>query len=252
MMGTAVSESEAQPRPVVTELFVTTRWSVVLTAQDGAAPDAASALETLCRTYWYPLYAYARGTGRSPEDAEDLTQEFFSRLLARDWLKVVAPEKGRFRAFLLMAMKRFLAKEWRREQTQKRGAGLKLLPFDTAIAEGRFAAEPALNPEEIYERRWALMLLEQALERLRGEHERAARAAEFELLKPWLGAARGEIPYASIAAGLATTEGAARVAVHRLRKRFRELFRLTIAETVADEAEVETEVRHLLGVLRRA
>lgn len=246
-----MSDSVLQPRPPVIEHFVTTRWSVVLAAQDPAAPDAATALETLCRTYWYPLYAYVRSAGRTPEDAEDMTQEFFARLLARDWLKVVAPEKGRFRAFLLMAMKRFLAKEWRRELAQKRGEGRKPLPLDTTVAEGRFAAEPPLSPDELYDRRWALMLLEEALGQVSREFTQAAREQEFAALKPWLGAARGEIPYAELATQLATNEGAARVAVHRLRKRFRELFRQTIAQTVADADEVETEVRHLLGVLSR-
>lgn len=230
---------------------MTTRWSVVLAAQEKSSPEAAAALETICRAYWYPLYAYARGTGRSPQDAEDLTQEFFRRLLARDWLRVVEPEKGRFRAFLLVAMKRFLANEWRRELAQKRGAGDRPLPLDTTVAEGRFAAEPPLSPDELYERRWALTLLEEALGQLSREFTQAAREREFELLKPWLGAARGEIPYAELAVQLATNEGAARVAVHRLRKRFREIFRQTIAQTVAHADEVETEVRHLLGVLSR-
>ncbi len=246
-----MSDSAVQPRPPVIEHFVTTRWSVVLAAQDPAAPDAATALEILCRTYWYPLYAYVRSAGRTPEDAEDLTQEFFARLLARDWLKVVAPEKGRFRAFLLMAMKRFLAKEWRRELAQKRGGGHKPLPLDTTVAETRFAAEPALSPDELYERRWALMLLEQALGQLREEFRLAAREPEFEVLKPWLGAGRGDIPYAEIATRLATTEGAARVAVHRLRKQFRQSFRQTISETVEAAADVDSEVRHLVSVLSR-
>lgn len=230
---------------------MTTRWSVVLAAQEKSSPEAAAALETICRAYWYPLYAYTRGTGRSPQDAEDLTQEFFRRLLARDWLRVVEPEKGRFRAFLLVAIKRFLANEWRRELTQKRGAGDRPLPLDTTVAEGRFAAEPPLSPDELYERRWALTLLEEALGQLSREFSQAAREREFELLKPWLGAARGEIPYAELAVQLATNEGAARVAVHRLRKRFRVIFRQTIAQTVAHAEEVETEVRHLLGVLSR-
>lgn len=244
-------DTERADLPPVHDHFVTTRWSVVLAAQEAAAPDAAAALETLCRAYWYPLYAYVRRAGRSPQDAEDLTQEFFARLLARDWLKVVAPEKGRFRAFLLMAMKRFLAKEWRREHALKRGDGAQHVPFDTGVAENRFAAEPPMSPDELYERRWAMLLLDEALARLQQEFEQPGRAGEFELLKPWLGAARGEIPYEELAVGLGSTAGAARVAVHRLRKRFRELFRQTIAETVADEREIETELRHLLGVLSR-
>jgi RNA polymerase sigma-70 factor (ECF subfamily) len=246
-----VSDVAVPSRSLAGEHFVTTRWSVVLAAQDASAPEAATALETLCRTYWYPLYAYVRSTGRTPADAEDLTQEFFARLLAHDWLKAIAPEKGRFRAFLLMAVKRFLAKEWRREQAQKRGGGNRPLPLDTTVAESRFAAEPPLSPDELYERRWALMLLEQALEQLHDEFRRAARQPEFDVLKPWLGAGRGDIPYADLAVRLATTEGAARVAVHRLRKRFREVFRQTIAQTVAGADDVEAEVRHLMSVLSR-
>src|SRR3954468_12823539 len=140
-------------------IFVTTRWSVVLSARDKSSPDSAAALETLCRAYWYPLYAYVRGTGRSPHDAQDLTQEFFARLLAHDWLKVVIPEKGRFRTFLLVAMKRFLTNEWHREMALKRGAGKAALSLDAVEAEHRFATEPALAPDELYERRWAMTLL---------------------------------------------------------------------------------------------
>ncbi len=233
-------------------LFVTTRWSVVLAAQDKSSPDSAAALEALCRAYWYPLYAYVRGAGRSPHDAQDLTQEFFARLLAQDWLRVVAPEKGRFRTFLLVTMKRFLMNEWRRGLAQKRGAGKQTLSLDTAEAEHRFAAEPPLAPDELYERRWAMTLLDESLKRLEQEFTRAGRAAEFNCLKEWLTAERGGIPYQQIAATLGATEGAARVAVHRLRKQFRAFFRQTIAETVAADDDVEAEMRHLVSVLSRA
>ncbi len=233
-------------------MFVTTRWSVVLAAQDKSSPDSAAALETLCRAYWYPLYAYVRGSGRSPIDAQDLTQEFFARLLAHDWLRVVLPKKGRFRTFLLVAMKRFLANEWHRDMAQKRGAGHVPLSLDTAAAEHRFASEPPLRPDELYERRWAMTLLDEALERLESEFMRAGRAAEFGCLKEWLTAERGGIPYGQIALALGTTEGAARVAVHRMRKQFRLFFRATIAETVEAEADVEPEMRHLASVLSRA
>jgi len=244
-----VSEVEvtpAAPQP----LFVTTRWSVVLAAQDRSSPDSAAALDMLCRAYWYPLYAYVRGTGRAPDDAQDLTQEFFARLLARDWLRVVLPEKGRFRTFLLVAMKRFLTNEWHRGMRQKRGGGQQLLSLDTA--ETRFAAEPPLAPDELYDRRWAMTLLDETLARLEQEFEHAGRKHEFDCLKEWLTAERGSIPYAQIAVTLATTEGAARVAVHRLRKRFRELFRQSIAETVASAGDVDTELRYLAAVLSRA
>ena len=233
-------------------LFVTTRWSVVLAAQDKLSPDSAAALETLCRAYWYPLYAYVRRSGCSPHDAQDLTQEFFARLLAQDWLKVVLPQKGRFRTFLLVTMKRFLTNEWHRGMAQKRGAGNLPLSLDAMAAEHRFAAEPSLNPDELYERRWAMTLLDEALQRLQGEFTRMAREQDFVRLKEWLTAERGSIPYGQIALTLGMTEGAARVAVHRMRKQFRQLFRQTIAETVAADDDVDAEMRHLVAVLGRA
>jgi DNA-directed RNA polymerase specialized sigma24 family protein len=237
-----------QPPPI----FVTTRWSLVLAAQDKSSPDSAAALGALCYAYWYPLYAYVRGTGRSPHDAQDLTQEFFARLLANDWLRVVLPEKGRFRTFLLVTMKRFLTNEWHRHMTQKRGAGKQPLSLDTAEAEHRFAAEPPLAPDELYERRWAMTLLDESLDRLQREFARTGRGQEFDSLKEWLTAERGAIPYAQIAAATGTTEGAARMAVHRMRKQFRQLFRQTIAETVDAAGDVEAEMRYLVAVLSRA
>lgn len=236
------------PRPC----FVTTRWSVVLAAQDKLSPDSAAALETLCRAYWYPLYAFVRGSGRSPHDAQDLTQEFFARLLAQDWLRVVLPEKGRFRTFLLVTMKRFLTNEWHRDMAQKRGAGNLPLCLDAAEAEHRFAAEPPLTPDELYERRWAMTLLDESLERLQRDFRLTGREREFNALKEWLTAERGSIPYEQIATDLRTTEGAARVAVHRMRKQFRQLFRQTIAETVDAAGDVDAEMRHLVAVLSRA
>jgi len=232
--------------------FVTTRWSVVLAAQDKSSPDSAAALETLCRAYWYPLYAYVRGSGRSPHDAQDLTQEFFARLLAQDWLRVVLPEKGRFRTFLLVTLKRFLTNEWHRGVAQKRGAGNLPLSLDAETAERRFATEPPLTPDELYERRWAMTLLDESLERLQRDFAHTGRAREFNSLKEWLTAERGSIPYGQIATALGTTEGAARVAVHRMRKQFRVLFRQTIAETVDAAGDVDAEMRHLVAVLSRA
>jgi DNA-directed RNA polymerase specialized sigma24 family protein len=233
-------------------LFVTTRWSVVLAAQDKSSPDSAAALETLCHAYWYPLYAYVRGSGRSPHDAQDLTQEFFARLLAQDWLRVVLPEKGRFRTFLVVAFKRFLANEWLHASRQKRGAGKTHVPLDAVEAEQRFAGEPPLAADEIFERRWAMTLLDQTLERLNLEFGQAGKAGEFDKLKGWLTAGRGEIPYGAVAAALGTTEGAARVAVHRMRKRFRTLFRETVAQTVAASEDVDVEMRQIVSILSRA
>jgi RNA polymerase sigma-70 factor (ECF subfamily) len=248
-----VLESEnptgAQNPPV----FATTRWSVVLAAQNQASPDSARALDTLCRTYWYPLYAFVRGSGHSPHDAQDLTQGFFAVLLAKDYLRVVAPEKGRFRTFLRMAMKRFLANEWDKQRSEKRGGGRLPLVLDTALAEERFLAErPGTpGPDSLYDRRWALTLLDEALARLEQEYAGAGKAAEYQRLKPHLTAGRGEIPYAAIAAGGQITEGAARVAVHRLRKRFREVFRAVIADTVSAPDELEAELRQVVEILSR-
>lgn len=234
------------------QLFAATRWSVVLAAQDKSSPNSAAALEALCSFYWYPLYAYVRSSGHSPHDAQDLTQEFFARFLAQDWLRVVFPEKGRFRTFLLVALKRFLANEWHRANRQKRGGGSIPVPLHSILAEDRFACEPALGADEIYERRWAMTLLEQTLEQLGAEFGKAGKELEFDALKAWLTAGRGEIPYADVAVRLRMTEGAARVAVHRLRRRFRELFRENIAQTVAKSDDVDAEMRHLASVLSRA
>ena len=244
--------SEDTPAAPPSPLFVTTRWSVVLAAQDKSSPNAAAALETLCLAYWYPLYAYVRGSGRSPQDAQDLTQEFFARLLAQDWLRVVLPEKGRFRTFLLVTMKRFLTNEWHRDRAQKRGGRNRPLPLDVQVAEHRFAAEPALSPDALYERRWAMTLLDESLNRLQREFSQINKEKEFDCLKEWLIAERGTIPYDQIAATLGTTEGAVRVTIHRMRKQFRTLFRQTIAETVVATADVDEEMRHLVAVVSRA
>jgi RNA polymerase sigma-70 factor (ECF subfamily) len=222
-----------------------------LSARRKDSPQSAAALETLCRTYWYPLYAYVRRQGHSPPDAQDLTQEFFARLLQKDYLKAAAREKGRFRTFLIVALKRFLANEWDRVRAQKRGGGQPLLSLDTELAEQRYRIEPAeqATADKIYERRWALTLLDRTLARLREEFAATGRARDFDRLKVCLTAERGEISYAEIAAALGLSEGAARVAVHRLRKRFREVFREEIAHTVSGPEDIEEEVRYLMGVL---
>ncbi len=232
-------------------MFVTTRWSVVLAAQGEASPVSAAAVEVLCQTYWYPLYALVRRQGHSPHDAQDLTQEFFARLLQKDYLKAASREKGRLRTFLWVTLKRFLANEWDRSRAQKRGGGMTQIPFDTVLAEERYQQQPSklMSAERLYERQWAMTLLEQTLTRLRAEYMAAAREPEFERLKNCLTAERGAIPYADLATKLNLSEGAARVAVHRLRKRFRELFRATVADTVDDAEEVEDEMRFVAKVL---
>jgi RNA polymerase sigma factor (sigma-70 family) len=231
--------------------FQTTRWTVVLAARDKHDPTGQQAMDLLCRAYWYPLYAFVRRSGRSPEDAQDQTQAFFARLLEKDFLRAVAPEKGRFRTFLLMALKRFMANEWHKSQAAKRGGGQLHLSIDASEAEERYAAEPVdgLSPEMLYDRRWAFTLLERAMARLREESESHGKGNAFEHLKEFLTAA-DDSSYTELATRLDSTEGAVRVAVHRLRKRFRDVFREELAETVTPE-KLDEELRHLRDILSR-
>jgi RNA polymerase sigma-70 factor (ECF subfamily) len=230
-------------------VFATTHWSLVLAAR-GQTPAAREALAELCRVYWFPLYAYIRRQGHAAHEAEDLTQELFAQLLQRDDLAGLDPSRGRFRAFLLASCRHFLANQADKAQALKRGGGRTSLPLDLADADRRYAAEPGheQTPERLFERRWALALLDQVLGRLRGHYETAGQAALFEHLK---GALTGETdgPYAEVAVALGMTEGAVKVAAHRLRQRYRDFLREEIARTVADEAEVDDEVRTLFRAL---
>jgi DNA-directed RNA polymerase specialized sigma24 family protein len=228
--------------------FATTHWTVVLSAGQSETTRGRDALAALCKTYWFPLYAFARRQGHSPHDAEDLTQGFFARLLESESLAAVSREKGKFRTFLLVALKRFLANEWHRARSQKRGGAAVHLPLQGHTAETRYIAEPVehLTAEKLYERRWALTLLERVLTRLGHEFEAAEKKELFEKLKPYLMAEKGAIPYADAAIALSMNEGALKVAVHRLRRRFRELFREEVAQTVATPEEIDDEIRHLL------
>ena len=233
--------------------FHTTRWSVVLSVRGKASPEASEALEALCRQYWPPLYAYVRHRGNSAHDAQDLTQAFFARLLEKEWLADVDREKGRFRSFLLMALKRFLANEWDRSRAQKRGGAVEVISLDAQAAERIPIPELSAMPSEfLFEKRWALTVLENVMRRLREEHETAGRLAEYERLKPCLTAERGGIGYDEIAIDLHMEPASARSAVHRLRKRFREVFREEVAATVADPADVEDEMRAVVAALGRA
>lgn len=244
-------QDQTAPRRPASPRFATTRWSIIVAACDGPATQADAALETFCRAYWYPLYAYVRRSGHAPADAQDLTQAFFARLLEKDWLRAALPERGRFRSFLLMALKRFLAKEWRRDLARKRGGGQSLVALDAGEAEARYAVEPALGPDEMFERRWALTVLERALAALAADYAATDRANEFAALKTHLVSARADIDYVATAAALGLSPGAARVAVHRLRKRFREIIRQEITETVAHAADAEDELRHFARILGR-
>ncbi len=227
--------------------FHTTRWSLITSAQgDGNA--AHESLAKLCQTYWYPLYAFVRRAGHSPEDAQDLTQEFFARLLEKGWLDGVDRERGRFRSWLLSSMKHFLANEWDRARTQKRGGGAVLFSFDELDAESRLTHEPATDSaERIYDRRWAMAVLDQVMARLRTEMAGAGKLAHFEALKFCLTGEKNT--YAEVGARLAMSEGAVKVAVHRMRDRYRALLRAEIAETVATPEEIEDELRALMAAL---
>ncbi|MBN2505877.1 MAG: sigma-70 family RNA polymerase sigma factor [Verrucomicrobia bacterium] len=246
--------SKTAPSTRPEPLFLTTRWSVVLAARDAASPESAAALEALCRTYWYPVYGCIRRRGHRPADAQDLAQAFFARLLANNDLRKADRQKGRFRTFLSVVLKRFLANEWDRAHRLKRGGWREIVPLDTALAERRYQAEPSaglLSPDRAFERRWAMTLLDRTMDRLRAEYANAGKGAEYDRLKDSLTADRGTIPYAELAAALHLSEGAVRVAVHRLRKRFRELFRAAVADTVSDPRDVEDELRHMVNVLSR-
>ncbi len=231
--------------------FVTTHWSVVVSAGRNDTTRARDALARLCQVYWHPLYAYARRLGHSPHDAQDLTQEFFARLLGKNYLAEADESRGRFRSFLLGAFKHFLANEWDKARAQKRGGGQIPIPIDPAMSETAYGYEPADNStaDRIFERRWALTLLAEVLRRLREEHVRDGRVKLFEALKPTLTEASGTVRYAAIASTLGMSEGAVKVAVHRLRQRYREVLRAEIAETVAGPGEVEDELRNLFAAL---
>ncbi len=248
LMGSEPSTQRAVPTP---EYFATTHWSVVLTAQQGSEAQAQAALSHLCRAYWYPLYAFVRRQGHAPHDAQDLTQAFFARLLEKNSLAVAARERGRFRSFLLASLKHFLANEWTRARAAKRGGGREILSLDDHDAESRYALEPVenLTAEKIFERRWATALLDRVVARLRDEHVRAEKVELYEALKGCLTLESRAAAYAELGARLNMTEGAVKVAAHRLRQRYREVLREEIAQTVSGPEEVEEELRHLFAAL---
>ncbi len=221
---------------------------------EGEVPSAAArAMAELCRTYWYPLYAYVRRCGHDAPEAEDLTQEFFARLLAKDALAHVSRNKGKFRSFLLASLKHFLANQWDRSQALKRGGGRAILSLDTRAAETRYGLEPThdLTPEKIYDRQWAMTLLNQVLQQLQAEFAALGEQNVFDELKGVFGAADPQEGYARIGTRLNMSEGAAKVAVHRLRRRYRKLLRERIAQTVAGPDEIDEEIRQLFSAFER-
>jgi RNA polymerase sigma-70 factor (ECF subfamily) len=232
-------------------LFATTRWNVVLEATDPGAPHGPAALEELCRIYWKPLYAYIRRCGYNPQDSEDLTQGFLARLLHNHALRTVAPVKGKFRSFLLASLKNYLANEWDRTQTQKRGRGRALVDLNDPIVEQGYALEPAdeLTPERIYDRHWAFTVLGRVKERLRGEYALTSKSERFMHLVGFLPGERSVCSQASAARELCMTEGAFKVEVHRLRQRYRKILREEVARTVVRPEEIDEELRHLIAIV---
>jgi RNA polymerase sigma factor (sigma-70 family) len=233
-------------------VFATTHWSVVLAVGQQGSPEAAAALERLCRTYWYPLYVYIRRHGHSVEDAQDLTQQFFAQVLRKGSIGLADPERGRFRTFLLHALRNFLANEWKRARRIKRGGGAACLSLDLEDAEQRYSKEqPAvtITPERAYEKRWAMTLLERVLADLQQEYAHAGNDRVFDELSDLLWGKDSSISYAQIGRRLGMAEGAVRGAMHRLRERYRERLRTEVAHTVADFQEVDEELRYLIGVV---
>ncbi len=231
------------------DVFATTHWTVVLAAGQRHTPQADGALEELCQTYWFPLYAYVRRRGHAKADAEDLVQAFFARLLEKNYLANLDSEKGKFRAFLLAALKHFLANEWDKSQAQKRGGGAVNLSLDWQTADTKFqvAATAEPSPDKAFDREWALALLARVIERLQSECVAEGKGKLFEQLKTFLMAGGGDSAQSEVAKSLVMEEGAVRVAIHRLRKRYRALLRDEIAHTLSDEAMVDEEMRALFG-----
>lgn len=232
-----------------TSHFVTTHWSAVARAGGLDEPSAHAALCELCQTYWHPLYAFLRRRGKSPHDAEDLTQAFFERLLDKNYVASARAEKGKFRAFLLTALKAFMANEWDKQHAARRGGFHSHVSIDHAAAEARFDAGLAdrLQPDAVFERQWAVTLLENVMAQLARDYINTGRAALFERLRPCVGRSEKARPYAEIARELNLTEPAVKTAVHRLRARYREILRGEIAKTVTSPEEVEDELRHLFS-----
>lgn len=239
-----------QPSPEFNRSFATTRWSLVQDAHS-FSDSSQNALETLCSSYWYPLYAFVRRKGVSPDDAQDVTQSFIAELLNRQSLKRAEPARGRFRAFLLGALNKFLA-EWRRQSlAQKRGGGRMHFSIDWNSAEDRYLSEPAhqMTPERIFDRRWALTVLDTTLNELRKAYQSSDKSELFKAIEPYITSGGDQLPYSAIAESLNTSEGAIKVAVHRLRKKYREKLRAEIAQTVNSEADLEQEIAHLFDAL---
>lgn len=244
-------EPSREPESATPQVFATTHWSVVLAAGQGESAPAQRALEALCRGYWYPIYVYVRRKGYGPDEAQDLTQEFFIQLIAKEHVRLADREKGKFRTFLLAMLDYFLAREWSRAHRQKRGGQFTFIPLDQATPEERYRLEPTDNdsPEKKFLRQWALAVLKQTMSALEQECDATAKGALFREVKNLLSCERDGATYAEIAQRLSMNQGAVRVAVHRLRQRYGELLRSEIAQTVSRPDEIDDEMRYLLAAL---
>jgi DNA-directed RNA polymerase specialized sigma24 family protein len=251
MVNSMASPDEPQGAGVGRRDFVTTHWSVVLLACDSQSPGARAALETFCRDYWYPLYAYVRRQGYAPSDAQDLTQEFFARLLEKKWVAEADPARGKLRSYLLAALKHFLANEWHQSRRLKRGGGREVVALDAASAEERYALEPLdlATPDRLYDRRWALTLLARTQDRLREEMMAAGQGERFEALEPTLVGERTVIPYHELGERFGVTETAIKSSVLRLRRRFRALLREEVGQTLGNIEEIDGELASLFAAL---
>ena len=245
---TPAEETQVQPKDGA---FTATQWTQIRLAAETSSPDGQEALQQLCQTYWYPLYAYVRRKGHNPEEAQDLTQAFFARLLDKKYIALAAPELGRFRTFLLSSLQRFLINEWEKVRTQKRGGGASFVTWDEAETERLYQTEQSSgkSPEELYDRRWALTLLDQVFLKLQAEFAAEGHSSRFAKLKVLLWGDKSAPPYSEVAAQLGMTEGTLKVAVHRLRHRYRELLREQVLRTSARPEDVDEEIRYLIAVI---
>ena len=252
-MSHPTSDTQADSGGAGRSSFETTHWSVVLAAgEEQSSPQAQGALETLCRMYWYPLYAFVRRQGHTEADAQDLVQGFFARILARRDLQAVRRERGRFRSYLLAALKNFMVNEWKHAAAQKRGGGQSPIPLDDLIREhaAHAMASEQQSPDELFDQQWAIALLERVLDQLRAEETAEGRARQFALLRAYLISDGDARPQSEIATELGLSEGAVKQAVFRLRQKYQKLLRAEIANTVATSGDVDQELRHLIAALR--
>ena len=231
--------------------FIATHWSLVRRAAESSSVSGEAALQQLCKSYWYPLYSYVRWQGHGPEEAKDLTQAFFARLLDKGYIAHANPQLGKFRTFLLTSLQRFLANEWKKLRAEKRGGRASFISWDEEETERLYLAEQAdgHSPEELFDKRWALTLLDQVLVRLQVEFSAAGKVSHFERIKVLLWGDQAAPSYSEVAAQMGLTEGALKVAVHRLRKRYRELLREEVTKTAASPEDVDEELRHLIAVI---